>query len=144
MTSAARYSDAVPGTSSRSPAGGGDITGSPRQAWVLVSLYFLAANGVGVLYSAAGLEVPAGLTLLTQILCILVFWGLLEAECRPYRVTFPLDMAYLLYVTSLMLLAYYLLRTQRWRGAGKLVLLVLLWGATYLLWKVTARLLALD
>jgi hypothetical protein len=96
-----------------------------------VALFLLVVNGVGVAYWAADVEMSAGLQLLLRALAIVVFWKLLEAECSPYRTTFPLDMGFFLYATSFAALPYYLWRTQRWRGIAKTVLVIGLWLGSY-------------
>jgi hypothetical protein len=80
---------------------------------------------------ASDFERSAGLALLLRVLAIVVFWRLLEAECRPHRVTFPLDIGYFLYATNFALLPYYFWRTQRWRGLRKLLFVAGLWAGTY-------------
>jgi hypothetical protein len=111
------------------------MAGSRVQAWVLVGVFMLLLNGVGVLYWAADLELSAGLQLLIRVLAIVVSWRLLEAECRPYRVTFPLDIGYFLYATNFVVLPYYFWRTQRWRGVSKLLFVVGLWAGSYAFWE---------
>jgi hypothetical protein len=118
--------------------------GARTQAWVLVGLFFLILNGTGMLYAAADLEEPGGLKLLVAALSIVVFWRLLEAECRPYGATFPLDMGYFLYATSFLVLPYYFWRMQRWRGLGKLLVVAGLWAGSLALWYGLSRLLGLE
>jgi len=112
--------------------------GARIQAWALVLAFFAVLNGMGVLYWTAELEVSAGLTLLIRALALVVFWKLLEAECAPYRIAFPLDMGFLLYASNFLLLPYYFWRTQRWRGLGKLLAIVGIWLATYAGFEVVA------
>jgi hypothetical protein len=111
---------------------------------VLVVAFFFTLNGMGVLYWIADLEISAGLRLLVRVLAMVVFWRLLEAECAPYPITFPLDMGYFLHATSFALLPYYFWRTQRWRGMAKLLAVVGIWAGTYALWEGMAWLLALE
>ena len=63
-------------------------------------LFLALSNGIRVLYWAADRPEPAGEVLLLAALGIFVFWRLLDAECAPYRTTFPLDIGYFLYLTS--------------------------------------------
>jgi len=114
------------------------------QAWVLVLAFFLTLNGMGVLYWTADLEVSAGLQLLVRALAIVVFWKLLEAECAPYKVAFPLDIGFLLYASNFLLLPYYFWRTQRWRGFGKLLAVAGIWLSTYVVCQAVAWLIALE
>jgi hypothetical protein len=114
------------------------VRDSPGLAWGFVGLFFFVANGVGAGNRAADGEVSEALRLILVPLAIIVFWKLLEVECRPYRVTFPLDMGFLLYATSFLVLPYYFWRTQRWRGLQKVAWLLALWAGTYALWAALA------
>jgi hypothetical protein len=107
-------------------------------AWALVVAYCLVLNGLGVGSWTAGVDLPAALELILRALAIVVFWKLLEAECAPYRVAFPLDMGFLLVVSNFLLLPYYFWRTQRWRGMAKLAAVVGIWLGTFVLWYVVA------
>ena len=107
------------------------VAGSRRQAWILAGLLGVVLSGVDAFYRAADVEPPGGLRIPLAALSVFVFWRLLEAECAPYRVTFPLDMGYFLYLTGFALLPYYMWRTQRWRGLGKLLALAWFWFVCY-------------
>jgi hypothetical protein len=100
----------------------------PVVPWILLTFYFLLVNAVTALCTPA--EMPAA-TFLLRVAAISVFWGLVEAECRPQRITFPLDMGFFLYVASWLVVPYYLWRAQRWRGLGKVLLIVAIWVVTY-------------
>ena len=143
MTTTAPESDRTRQTPSGPAARHRDAAGSRGQAWFFVALFFFVINGVGVLYWAADTEISGGQTLLLRALAIVVFWKLLEAECRPYRVTYPLDMAFFLYATNFLLLPYYFWRTQRWRDFGECLLVAALWTATFAAWQLAAWLVGL-
>ena len=110
-------------------------------AWILASLYLVLASGMTVFYWAAGLETHAGLKILFALVGLIVFWKLVEAECAPYRVTFPLDIGLFLYALTPVLLPYYFWRTQRWWGLLKAAALPGLWLASFLTWWAVAWLL---
>jgi hypothetical protein len=114
------------------------------QAWVLVVAFLFTLNGVGLASWNPDLEVSAGLQLILRALAIVVFWRFLEAECAPYRVSFPLDMGYFLYATSFLLLPYYFWRTQRWRGMAKLLAVAGIWAGSYAFWQGVAWLVGLE
>lgn len=106
----------------------------PRSAvgpWILLALFFLLTNGAAALYWASDAPLPSGAAVLLQLLAIPVYWCLLEVECRPHRVTFPLDMGLFLYVAGFLVVPYYLWRAQRWRGVAKVLLMALVWIVTY-------------
>jgi hypothetical protein len=108
----------------------------PRLAigpWILLTLLFLLTNGAAALRWGAGVSLPPGAAFLLQLSAIPVYWRLLEVECRPHKVTFPLDMGFFLYVAGFLILPYYLWRAQRWRGVGKILLMVGIWTVTYVL-----------
>jgi hypothetical protein len=76
----------------------------PRLAigpWILLTLLFLLTNGAAALRWRAGVSLPPGAAFLLQLSAITVYWRLLEVECRPHKVTFPLDMGFFLYVPAL-------------------------------------------
>jgi hypothetical protein len=63
-----------------------------------------------------------------------------NTSCRAHRPSYPLDMALFLYGATFAVVPYYLWRTQRWRGIGKIGLLAAVWVGTYVLPSVLALL----
>ena len=118
-----------------------DPAGSRAQAWLFVVVFFCVVSGIDFLYWVAEVEASAGHRLLLQGLAMIVFWKLLQVECRPYRVSYPLDMGFFLCATSFLVLPYYLWCTQRWRGLGKSLLVVALWATSLVAWRLVAWLL---
>jgi hypothetical protein len=112
-------------------ADGQDAAQARLRAWLLLSFFFLASNGVSAAYWAAEVPASVGTTLLFKALAIPVLWKLVEAECRPYRMTYPLDMGLFLYAASYLVVPYCFWHTQRWRGLGKFGLVAGLWIVTY-------------
>jgi hypothetical protein len=106
----------------------------PVVPWALLTLFLLLMNGATVLCSFAEISIPPAAAYLFPLAAIPVFWGLVEAECRPHKVTFPIDAGYFLYVTGWLLVPYYLWRAQRGRGLLKTLLIVAIWLGTYAFW----------
>jgi hypothetical protein len=99
--------------------------------WLALSLVLLLGQGVGAIYWGAGLRMPPGVTLLIQLAMMRALWRLLQVECEPSGVRFPLDMGMFLALIGLLLAPYYLWRAQRWHGAAKALLLASIWLFTY-------------
>ena len=102
------------------------------QAWILLVGFFLVHNLVHAVYSGWEREFPARLQLIFTLSLVPFLWYWLIQECRTRGQSFPLDMGLFLLVAWWVLLPYYLWKTQRWVGLGKVVLLGALWLATYL------------
>jgi hypothetical protein len=101
--------------------------------WTALAIFFLGANTFDALATISGLEFVQGPIYLLRFVSLFLTWQWLEAECRPHGQTYPLDMGMFLYAAGFLLLPYYLWRHQRWRGVLKLVLLLCLWGGSYVL-----------
>ena len=61
-----------------------DPAGSRAQAWLFVVVFFCVVSGIDFLYWVAEVEASAGHRLLLQGLAMIVFWKLLQVECRPW------------------------------------------------------------
>ena len=106
--------------------------------WIALGLFFLGVNGIDAhlaLYDAA---MPEGAAFLLRYVSLFLTWQWLEAECRPYRQSYPFDMGMLLYAAGLGLIPYYMWRNQRWRGVLKILGLIALWATTYVAAKAGA------
>ena len=103
------------------------------QAWVLLGGFFLVHNLVHATYEALGRDFPALLQLIFTFSLAPFLWYWLIQECRSRGQSFPLDMGLFLLVAWWFILPYYLWKSQRWAGLGKVILLGLLWTVTYLI-----------
>jgi hypothetical protein len=101
-------------------------------AWLALGLFFLGFNGTDALLGLHDGTLPAGAVFLLRFVSLFLTWQWLEVECRPFRQRYPLDMGMFLYAAGLWLIPYYMWRNQRWRGLLKVVGLVAMWLATYL------------
>ncbi len=109
------------------------------QAWVLLGGYFLVHRLAHASYEAQAVEFPARQQFLFTLSLVSFLWYWLSEECRDRR--FPLDMGLFLLLAWWALLPYYLWKSQRWAGLGKIALLGVLWTATYLFARVLSWLL---
>jgi hypothetical protein len=106
------------------------------QAWVLLGGFFLVHNLTHVAYEALELEFPARQQFLFTFSLAPFLWYWLAQECRARGQSFPFDMGLFLLLAWWALLPYYLWKSQRWRGLGKVALLGLVWAATYFFSRV--------
>ena len=100
-------------------------------AWILLVGFFLIHNLTHAVYSAWERDFPGGLRLIFAVSFITLVWYWLTQECRVHGQRFPLDMGLFLLMAWWFLLPYYLWKSQRWRGLGKIAVLGALWLATY-------------
>jgi hypothetical protein len=94
----------------------------------------LTVSGVARgLYSAQGLIPSARFELIERVGVLTFLWYWLIAQCRPYRVTFPLDMGIFISALGFLILPHYLWRHERWRGLLKCVVIAVGYLFAYLL-----------
>ena len=116
----------------------GRLAPLPLWAWLALGAFFLFSNAVLALYEACGFTHPLRIEYLLRCVSLFLIWQWLEAECRAYRQTYPLDMGMFIALAGIALLPYYLWRNQRWWGLLKIAGLATLWAASYVLAAVAA------
>ena len=91
-------------------------------SWIfLLGFLFVSSSARGV-YSAHEVEPSLQFEALCFISGINFFWYWLREQCRPYRATFPLDLAWFVWNLWLFLFPYYLWRYERGRGILKVLI----------------------
>ena len=108
------------------------LRGSAWWSWIPLAAFFLVVNVAGALLAVDNAAVTPGAEWGLRFVSLFLLWQWLEAECRPYGQTYPLDMGMFLYAAGVALIPYYLWRNQRWWGLLKVVGMVALWVGTYL------------
>jgi hypothetical protein len=114
-------------------------------AWgFFVALVALAAVGRGLLWAVAGGS--SAFDFAVALGGVWLSWLWLDAQLRPHRTTYPLDVGLLMFLVFTPTALYLLWTYERWRGAGKVVLLTALWisiwPASIVVWWVFRALLA--
>ena len=102
-------------------------------AWVPLGMFFLCGHAADAVLGFKGLEMPEGAIFLLRFVSLFLTWQWLDAECRPSRQTYPLDMGMFIYAAAVVVLPYYMWRNQRWRGLLKIGGMMAMWGASYVL-----------
>ena len=89
------------------------------QAWLFLIGLILIASAARGLYSSQGAIPSSRFELLERLGLITFLWYWLTTQCRPYRASFPLDLAFFLTGLWFIMLPYYLWHYERWRGLLK-------------------------
>ena len=102
-------------------------------AWLfLVGLLLISSAARGV-YSSQGVAPSARFELLERIGLLSFIWFWVRAQCRPYRVAFPMDLGLFLAGLWIFILPHYLWRCERWRGHLKCAAIAGAYVVAYLL-----------
>jgi hypothetical protein len=88
-------------------------------AWLFLIGFVIVTKAARGIYSSQGIE-PSGRFVLLELAGLVTFQAYwLRSQCRPYRIAFPLDIAFFLPGLWFGIFPYYLWRCERWRGVGK-------------------------
>jgi hypothetical protein len=102
-------------------------------AWAfLVAFVVLTSIGRAILF-AAGKGDSARFVLAMGIGFPWLVWVWLVSQARPHRASFPLDLGAFVLVAWPVVVSAYLWRFERWRGLGKVVLVLALYPLGYAL-----------
>jgi hypothetical protein len=102
-------------------------------AWIFLIGLILVTSAARGLYSSQGAIPSPRFELLERLGLITFLWFWLTTQCRPYRVSFPLDLGLFLAALWFMMLPYYLWHHERWRGALKCLVIGVAYFVGYIL-----------
>jgi hypothetical protein len=94
-------------------------------SWVFLIGFLFVSGTARAVYSSHGTTPSARFEVLTNLSFLILLWYWFREQCRPYRVSLPLDMGFFVASLWFILLPYYLWRHERWRGGLKFLGLVI-------------------
>jgi len=112
---------------------------SPRALALLVAASLLLSQTAGSLYAELGRAVPDGVAALGNLLIALSVIAWFRAYTRAHSIAWVFDMGTFLLVLWFLLVPYYLVRREGWRGLGRVGVFVLAYAAAVLSGGVAAR-----
>ena len=106
------------------PLPGDDMAEAARVvSWVFLLGFLFISSSARSVYSSHGADPSARFEALYTLGLVVLIWYWLTEQCRPYRASFPLDLAFFASSIGFLLLPYYLWHYERWRGILKVAVL---------------------
>ena len=102
-------------------------------SWILLGGFLLIAGLARGVYAAHGSQPTQRFQLLTTLGLMVLLWYWFVQQMMPYRPRLPMDMGVILVALWFIFDPYYLWRYERWRGLGKVIGLIGLYGLTWVL-----------